>query len=260
MRVFYTTDEQTALSLANSLAQFITDRVRLVSDLLDAEVRNWSEYAGLILRMAGPVDGRLVDPTRLLQQVADARANGALIIADETLTGFGRTGMAWGHHRWDFTPDITVIGGAGGGGFPFGAVVAPAEYFTEELRSNWHPLRQAGNPAICAAGAATLKAIDAPLLTHVQDAYGGFNAGLQELQEQFPQLITGHSGVGLLHFLQFDNPAEAQQFVHACWERGLLLTPTRSKTIVLTPPLIASELELRRGVDLMASACLEWMY
>lgn len=242
-RVFYTPDDYSARNFAWTAAQQVTGKTPLV------------------LNLANPNNGILSDLTEVAMDVADARANGTPIIADETLTGFGRTGMTWGQERWDFTPDITIVGGAGGGGFPFGAVVAPVEYFTEEMRSHvLQPPRQAGNPAICAAGYATLKAIDAPLLTHVQDAYGEFNAGLRELQEQFPGIIMDHSGVGLLHFLKFAAVADAEMFVLSCRERGLLLTPTRTTTITLTPPLIASELELRRGIDLMASACLEWMY
>jgi len=241
-RVFYTPDESTALRMARSVADHVSGKTPLVLDLVVPSV------------------GLVEDKTRVAQQVADARSKGHPIIVNESITGFGRTGAPWGQHTWDIVPDITVIGGAGGGGFPFGAVVAPVEYFTEDLFEFWGPRRQAGNPAIMAAGYATLKAIDAPLLEHVKESSGGFAAGLRELQEQFPNLIYGIDGVGLLGFMKFHNDGDAMQFVHACWDRGLMLTPTMTDVITLTPPLIASELELRRGIDLMASACLEWMH
>lgn len=233
MKVYFTTDERRAMTFALTIA-----------------------HQSQIIDLVTPY-GKLLDPTTTMEQVAHARANGSKIIVDETYTGFGRTGKFWGHQRWDFHPDIVVVGGPAGGGFPFGAVIAPAELFTDT--HNRHQLT-AGHPAVCAAGCATLRAIDGPVLMHVADSFFGFNDGLASLKGQFPEIIADHIGVGLLHFLHFHSRPEALQFFHAAHERGLMLTPPVSKVITLTPPLITSELEQRRGIDLLASVCLEWMY
>ncbi len=87
------------------------------------------------------------------------------MIIDETRTGYGLTGVLWAQQLYGIEADITVLGGAGGGCFPFGAVVAPSLYFDGCRPAS----RQAGNPVICAAGKATLDQLTPTLLEHVTD-------------------------------------------------------------------------------------------
>ena len=54
---------------------------------------------------------------------------GVMSIVDESRTGYGRTGWLWVHQQCGIDPTITILGGAGGGGMPFGAVVAPRRVF-----------------------------------------------------------------------------------------------------------------------------------
>lgn len=257
LKVYFTPDEDSAFSLAMTIAQRVTNRVFLQGTIGGDRDVNWEDQAALVLHFVSKA-GKPLDPDTLAVAVSQAHQGGALIIADESRTGFGRTGMLWGQERWQVVADITVVGGAGGGGYPFGAVVAPASYF-DVVADEVSRRPQAGHPAICAAGYATIEAITGPLLEHVTDAGHVLDDGLAELQAQFPELIEDHSGVGLMHYLRFRKTADATQFVAACREKGLLVHPERSRTVELTPPLIASELEVRRGVDLMGSACLDWI-
>ncbi len=74
--------------------------------------------------ITGAAGGAMVPPDGYWLEVADVcRRNGILMIADEVMTGFGRTGLRWGHDHFDYTPDIIVAGkGLSGGYAPMGGV------------------------------------------------------------------------------------------------------------------------------------------
>lgn len=251
MKVFYTPDEDSALSVANRMAQQVTDRVYLATSV---DTESWLEHAAFICRFVS--NGRPLPPADVATAVEHAHRDGALVIADETRTGYGRTGRLWGQERWNVNADITVLGGAGGGGFPFGAVVAPESYF-EIAAKNIRPNLMAGNPVICAAGMQVLGQIDSPLLLHVEESAVEFNAALRGLVSQFAPL-QGTSGVGLMHCLYFETHVEAQAFHLRCRKAGLLVAPPSGKVVGLTPALVISELEIRRGVDMMAEVLMDW--
>ena len=85
------------------------------------------------------------------------RANDILLIADEVMTGYGRTGTTWGHQHFPLQPDVIVGGkGLGGGYVPLGAVAA-TDVVAEALRgSGFMYFTFTGNDAACAAGTAVL--------------------------------------------------------------------------------------------------------
>ena len=86
---------------------------------------------------------------------------GALLILDETQTGFGRTGKFFGFELFNVTPDIIVLGKAMGGGLPIGGFTSSKELM-RKFESNpmlGHITTFGGNPLIAAAGLATLREI-----------------------------------------------------------------------------------------------------
>ena len=84
---------------------------------------------------------------------------GALLIADEIQTGFGRTGTFWAHQNLGFEPDILVMAKGMGGGMPLGAFMATQEVMAV-LASNpvlGHITTFGGHPVSCAASLAALQ-------------------------------------------------------------------------------------------------------
>ena len=63
--------------------------------------------------------GNLLDAREAAAQAEEVRSWGGLVVIDETRTGFGRTGTLWAQEQWQVAADITVLGGAGGGGSLF---------------------------------------------------------------------------------------------------------------------------------------------
>lgn len=201
----------------------------------------------------------LTEAWEVVQTITDIRVDlrgcgpharvGGFLIADETLTGLGRTGTLWGQDCPD--PDIVVLGPSGGGGLPFAAVVAPPELFSSNLRV-LPPL--ACHPLVSAVATVVLEHITDPLLEHVVDMEQALIAGIIGVAQQFPTIIVGTDGVGLRQKLSIHDQGRTAEFHAACRSNGLLLHPD----LTMTPPLVITEQEVRHAVDIIAGVCLDW--
>ena len=214
----------------------------------------WDDTAALALELIN-TDMSPLDPVWARTLCETAERAGVLVILNEARTGYGRTGSMWCQEQYAIDPAITILGGAGGGGFPFGAVVAGPQYF--DLYE--HPPRIFGaSPVICQAGLSTLEQISGPLLEHVIDCGHVLTDAVTELRHQFPDIISGSQGIGLEQALLCRTEDIAARLFPELLTQGLLLRPPTGRAIPVTPPLVISETELRWAVDLMAAACLDW--
>lgn len=260
-KVLFCEGEREAVVVASTLACHATDRPlavvnsgwhrwlpvehRLVNDPADLDP---DRDGGLLL---APVDTAAV-PIDVGAWIDAARERDIPAIVDESLTGFGRTGPMWGHQP--HTPDLTVLGGPVGGSLPLGAVVGDAEFFVDEMRD---VSPQAGNSLACAAGASMKIALELGVLGHVAETAPVLTEALDELCAQFPEHLDGHHGTGHLRGLRLRRPDP--KFPARARVAGLLVAPPVGDTVVvIAPPLIASHLELKRGVDMLADALLSW--
>src|SRR6185436_10545524 len=119
---------------------------------------------------AGEIGAIIVEPVQGI-----AREHGALLIADEMITGFGRTGAMWGAEHDGVVPDIMTVGKGMGGGFPLSGVIS-TDALTE--RKPWsNPSASSssygGNPLAAAAGLASLEVILKENLVKNADHVGG---------------------------------------------------------------------------------------
>jgi len=111
--------------------------------------------------------GMLVPPDGYWQQIQRiCREHEVLLIVDEVVTGFGRTGEMFGTRHWDITPDMMVFAKALTSGYqPLGATMVSEEIFSAYLgkygegRTFLHGNTYAGHPAACAAAGANLDII-----------------------------------------------------------------------------------------------------
>ena len=128
--------------------------------------------------------------------------HGVLFIADEVMTGFGRTGRNFAVEHWGVTPDlITCAKGIAGGYAPLGAVLARPEFVTEVARRGRSFVvghTSSGNPLSCATGAAVLRYVRDHDLVRNADKMGAYLlARLRGLQERHP-MVGDVRGLGLL--------------------------------------------------------------
>jgi len=126
--------------------------------------------------IVGSTAGALVPPDAYWPRLAEVcRRHGVLLIADEVMTGFGRTGRPFAVQHWDVTPDILVGGkGLAGGYAPMGGVfaseevVAPLAARGEELMFYTF----GAHPAACAAAEAVLEILERERLVERAAAVG----------------------------------------------------------------------------------------
>ena len=181
---------------------------------------------------------------------------GALLIADEVITGFGRTGRLFACEHWQVVPDILVLAKALGGGMPLGAFVGCTEVM--QTLSHDPPLAHVttfgGHPVSCAAG---LAALDVLLREHLAaDAAQRGARWVAQLRTLCGGALRTVRGRGMLLALEFATPEATRRFVARCFEHDLILNWTlHCDTVVrLAPPLIISDDELERATATMAAA------
>src|ERR671932_1198820 len=104
----------------------------------------------------------VIPPTGFAPAIADAAKEiGALFIADEMITGFGRTGKPWGVDHSGAKPDIVTIGKGFGSGFPIAGVLTRTEISRAKPWSNPSGASSSygGNPLAAAAALASVKTL-----------------------------------------------------------------------------------------------------
>jgi len=198
---------------------------------------------------------------------------GVLFIADEVMTGFGRTGRPWGLDHWDVLPDLIVCAkGISGGYSPLGAVLAKPE-FVHEVRDRSGSFvighTSAGNPLSCAAGAAVLQYIlDQKLIENAAEVGSYFKERLVELAARH-DMIGDVRGMGLLLGIELvRNRATKAPFPtawkvssrvgHETLKRGLVSYPGSGTVdgvlgdhVLYAPPLIITRAQIDEMVAIL---------
>ncbi|HXJ32829.1 MAG TPA: aspartate aminotransferase family protein [Candidatus Eisenbacteria bacterium] len=182
---------------------------------------------------------------------------GALLVLDEVVTAFGRTGRLFAHQHWSVVPDILVLAKALGGGLPLGAFVGAPDVMA--TLSHDPPLAHVttfgGHPLSCAAGLAALDVL-------LRDDLPGRAARLGASLVQRMGALTGRGGLaevrglGMLLGLEFDTPEHCAAFARRAFEARLILNWTlhRDTVVRLAPPLVLTDDEAERAVATIAGA------
>ncbi|MCX5996767.1 MAG: acetylornithine transaminase [Chloroflexi bacterium] len=173
---------------------------------------------------------------------------GLLLILDEIQTGIGRTGSLYAYQQYGVEPDIMTIAKGLGGGVPIGAFLAKEAACV--FKPGEHGSTFGGNPLVCAAGYAVLSyIIDNHIPEHVQKAGSYLYNGLQDLAGKYAA-ITGVRGKGLLLAVGLKDEI-AGELVLACMEKGLLVNNVKPDALRLIPPLVVTEKDIRKALDIL---------
>lgn len=218
-------------------------------------------FAAAIFEPVPGANGVLVPPDDywpLLRKACDA--DGALLIADEVLCGFGRLGKTFGHHHWDVTPDIiTCAKGLASGYQPIGAVIVHervARHFDERVLACG--LTYYAHPTGCAAALETLKVYEDEGMYANAARLGPVL--LAELRAVAARLGVKRfvRGLGLLAALEVEcTPAQWAAFGKELAARKLSLHLEGKKTTaIIAPPLCIAEADLVAGVRAFGDAAV----
>jgi len=191
-----------------------------------------------------------------MREVCDQ--HGALLIADEVQTGFGRTGKMFAVNHWNVTPDILVLAKAlSGGVLPIGAFVGtPRVWSAFKGRPTIHTSTFGGSPLACTAGLATLEVYEQEDLCRKSAESGAyFKAELEKLAAQYPDLIKEVRGLGLLLGLESVKEEYAGSIISEMSHRNIIAVYTlnQPKVIRFEPALAIA----REDIDLCLKALAE---
>ena len=240
-------------------AELADDLERLVA-LHDA-----STIAAVIVEPVAGSTGVLIPPQGYLQRLREiCDKHGILLIFDEVITGFGRTGQPFGAQTFGVTPDlITTAKGITNGCVPMGAVLVRQDihdaFMTgpEHLIEFAHGYTYSAHPLACAAGLGTLDTYaEEGLLTRATEMGAYFAQAVHALKGE-PHVIDVRN-IGLVGGIELaarpGEPAKRAFDVFLdCYAQGLLIRTT-GDTIALSPPLIIERPHIDQIVDTLRGA------
>ncbi len=238
------------------------------------------EAAGFIFEpVSGATLGAVVPPPGYLQKVAEVcRRNGVLLIADEVMTGMGRTGRNFAIDHWDISPDILIAAkGLSSGYAPLGGVIATKKVVDAIApKSFLHGFTYNAHPISLAAGRAVLRYLQRLNLVHAADSVAeGTIAtklersllGLMELRA-----VGEVRGIGLLRGVEFVSDRQSKRpfdpqlnfagrVTAAALKRGLLVYPiqgcvdgTAGDHLLIAPPAVITAEQIDWSVKQLAEA------
>jgi adenosylmethionine-8-amino-7-oxononanoate aminotransferase len=217
--------------------------------------------------VSGATLGAVVPPPGYLQKVAEVcRRHGVLLIADEVMTGMGRTGRNFAIEHWDVAPDILIAAkGLSSGYAPLGAVIATKNVVDGIASGSFlHGFTYNAHPVSVAAGSAVLHRLQQQKLVQASDSArdGSVAATLERCLSTLRDLKTVGEvrGIGLLRGLEFVSDKKtktpfapelsfAGRVTGAALKRGLLVYPIQGcvdgisgdHLLVAPPAVITSE-------------------
>jgi 4-aminobutyrate aminotransferase / (S)-3-amino-2-methylpropionate transaminase / 5-aminovalerate transaminase len=193
--------------------------------------------------------GVVVPPASFLPELsALCRRHGALLIVDEIMTGFARTGRMFGFEHSGVVPDLVCLGKALGGGMPVSACVGSVEIMAAWGSSTGEALHTGtffGHPLASAAALATLDVLASEQLTKRAGELGSWLLEqLQALQQRAP--IAAVRGMGLLIGIELESGEHGLRCIRALLERGYIAVPAAAdaRVVSLTPPLNITQAQL----------------
>jgi len=230
--------------------------------------------AAIIIESIVGTNGVLVPPPGYLQGVRElADKYGIVYIADEVMVGFGRVGEWFAVQHFDVVPDlITFAKGVNSGYVPLGGVV-----ISERIASHFDTvsfqggLTYSGHPLACAAGVATFEVFERDgILERVRDL------GARVVEPRLREIAAAHPSVGdvrglglfwaielvrdretrepLVPFNAAGPDAAPMAAVAAACKKAGLWPFTHFNRIHVAPPLVITEAELVRGLDIIDDA------
>jgi 4-aminobutyrate---pyruvate transaminase len=206
--------------------------------------------------------GVIVPPRSYFEKIqAVLKKHDVLLIADEVICGFGRTGNMFGSETFGLKPDILTLAKAVSSAYlPLSATVISEEIFaallkqSDKLGAFAHGFTYSGHPVCCAVALEALKIYEErDMIGHVRRLAPRFEAGLHRLAAH--PLVGEARGVGLIGAIElvrnkgtkaaFDPAQGAAALVAGiCQDRGVIVRALAGDTVAFCPPLIATEADL----------------
>ncbi len=218
-----------------------------------------NEVAAIFVEAMQGEGGYIVPEPDFLPKLRDlCTKHGIVLVCDEIQSGAGRSGKWFAYEHFNVEPDIVLMAKGLASGMPLGAVIA------RETVMDW-PLgaqgsTYGGNPVCCASAVATLDLVENGLMQNAATMGEKLRTRLQAIADKY-SVIGNPRGLGLMLGLDVveagsdrPNPSLREKILNHVFESGLIMLGCGETGIRFCPPLIITEAELMRGVDLFESA------
>lgn len=190
----------------------------------------------------------LIDPEWAKAAADAARKAGAIVMADEVQTGFGRTGCLLASDELGFKPDVVSFAKGVAGGVPMGGILFRGKA-NDVFKAGDHQSTFAGNPLACAAGLVVLKELQKD----------GFLDSVKEKGEYIRNTIKSWNspnvgeirGKGLMIGVDIVEGKSALELEKKLLSNGLLTSTAGKNTLRLVPPLNISKEEIEEGLKIL---------
>ena len=229
------------------------------------EFENPDTVAAVILEGVTGSNGIIIPPDDYWPRLREiTRKYGILLISDEVMSGFGRTGKWFAVDHWDVVPDIlTFAKGVTSGYLPLGGVIVSdpiARHFDDKML--YMGLTYYGHPMSCAAAIATLEVYEEDRLLENCRKMGELLAGeLKAIQQRHP-VVGDVRAIGLFSVLELVTDRQTREPMDAkvmgsikkhMQDEGLTTFVSRNMVFVC-PPLCISQTELTDGLKIVERA------
>ena len=249
--------------------------VRFVDEVLELE-GGGERVGGIIFEPVTGANGVIVPPAEYFPELAEVcRRHGVLMIADEVMTGFGRTGRWFAMDHWGVVPDImTVAKGITSGYLPLGATIVRQE-LGQRFRQQFfgHGATYAGHALACAAALRVIRIYQEDALVERSERLGRYLLErARELQQRHPS-VGDVRGLGLFVGLELVRDRQTRQplvpvaakiraddnpkleLARRLFAEGMIaMAANPGSTIALAPPLIITRDEIDEGVAMLDRA------
>lgn len=246
---------------------------------LDAEIKaTGPRYVSAFIAepVVGATLGTVPAPEGYFQMISETcDRHGVLFIADEVMTGVGRTGKNWGIDHWGVESDIIATAkGLAGGYIPLGACIASNEVFEAFEGPFAHGHTYGSHPVACAVGSAVLDYVKKHRLVKRSAELGEYlHKELRDLSDH--RTVGDIRGMGLFAGVEFVKDKEAKEpfppevgfsrrILERCINNGLLVYPGvasadgfRGDHIQVAPPLVVTRDQIDEMVRLLDKSIRE---
>ena len=256
-----------------SETEFASSLATELEIMIDAEGAD--TIAAFIAEPVMGVGGVILPPKTYFHKIQNIlKKNNILLIADEVICGFGRTGEMFGSTTFDIKPDvITVAKGISSAYFPISATIISEEIYdclleiSEEKGVFSHGFTYSGHPVAAAVALETIKILEERNIPrHVGTIGEFFKSELQKLHNF--QNIANIRGVGLMaafdlvpnneHQQKFDPTIAAGSKFMELAEKQCLFVRAVGDTIVIAPPLVITNAEISIMMERLEATASEF--
>ncbi len=237
---------------------------KLVDDEILRQMEILFEKEGDIACVVGePISATPNMPTQYFWQKVKELCDrhGALLIFDEIIEGFGRTGKMFASEHY-VTPDVLVLGKSLGGGLmPFAGIVTKEKFNVLETQSIGHYTHEK-NGLCGAAGLATIEYIEQHQLVENSRKLGEFLMnGFKQMQQTYP-MVGMVDGIGLHIGVEILSKSgtgvrgidEAERIMYRCMERGLAFKLIEKSVVTVRPSLVITQQDAQFILDTIQEA------